>query len=35
MEEAVCLKKIQLYLKHYDFCEYVKFGAISVKIDIL
>ena len=28
-------KKFQLYLKNYDFCEYVKFGAISLKIDIL
>ena len=28
-------KKIQLYLKNYDFCEYVTFGAISWKIDIL
>ena len=28
-------KKFQLYLKSYDFYEYVKFGAISLKIDIL
>ena len=28
-------KKFQLYLKNYDFCEYVKFGAISLRIDIL
>ena len=28
-------KKFQLYFKNYDFCEYVKFGAISLKIDIL
>ena len=29
-------KKIQLYFENYDFfCEYVKFGAISLKIDIL
>ena len=26
-------KKFQKYLKNYDFCEYVKFGAISWKID--
>ena len=25
----------QLYFKNYDFCEYVKFGAISWKFDIL
>ena len=30
-----CSKKFQLYFKNYDFCEYVKFGAISLKIDIL
>ena len=30
-EEAVGLKKFQLYLKNYDFCEYVKFGATSWK----
>ena len=24
-----------LKLKNYDFCEYVKFGSISLKIDIL
>ena len=28
-------KKNQLYLKNYDFSEYVKFGAIWLKIDIL
>ena len=28
-------KKVQLYLKNYDFCEYVEFGAISWKFDIL
>ena len=28
-------KKFQLFLKDYNFCEYVKFGAISCKIDIL
>ena len=28
-------KKFQLYLKNYDFCEYVKSGAISLQIDIL
>ena len=27
-------KKFQLYCKNYDFCEYVKFGVISLKIDI-
>ena len=32
-EEAVGLKISNL--KNYDFCEYVKFGAISLKIDIL
>ena len=31
--EVVGLKKI--YLKNYDFSEYVEFGAISRKIDIL
>ena len=25
----------KLGLKNYDFCEYVKFGAISLKFDIL
>ena len=34
-EEAVGLKKFQLCLKNYDFCEYVKFRAISWKFDIL
>ena len=33
--ETVGLKSSNLYLKIYDFCEYVKFGAISFKIDIL
>ena len=28
-------KKFQLYLENYDFCKYVKFGAISLNIDIL
>ena len=28
-------KQFQLYFKNYDFCEYVKFGAISLKVDIL
>ena len=28
-------KKIQLHFKHYDFCDYVKFWAISGTIDIL
>ena len=28
-------KKFQLYFKNYIFCEYVNFGAISLKIDIL
>ena len=28
-------KKFQLYLKNYDFCENVKFGAISLEIDVL
>ena len=34
-DEAVGLKKMQLYLKNYDFCEHVEFGAISWKFDIL
>ena len=34
-EEEVGPKKLQLYLQNYDFCEYVKFGAISWKTDIL
>ena len=34
-EEAVGLKSSNYTLKIYDFCEYVKFGAISLKIDIL
>ena len=32
--EAVGLKKFQLYLKNYNFCENVKFGAIFWKVDI-
>ena len=28
-------KKFQLYFQNYEFCENVKFGAISLKIDIL
>ena len=28
-------KKFQLCFKNYDFCEYVRFGAISWKFDIL
>ena len=28
-------KKFHLYFKNYDFREYVKFGAISLKFDIL
>ena len=34
-DEAVGLKKMQIYLKNYDFCETVKFGAMSWKFDIL
>ena len=34
-DEGVGLNKMQTYLKNYDFCEYVEFGAISWKIDIL
>ena len=26
--------KLQIYLKNYDLCEYVEFGAISWKYDI-
>ena len=26
---------LQIYLKTYDLCEYMEFGAISWKIDIL
>ena len=33
-EEAGWSKKFQIYLKNYDFCEYVKFGAILWKFDI-
>ena len=32
--EAVGLQKIPIILKNYDICEYVKFGANSLKIDI-
>ena len=28
-------KKLQIYLKNYDLCEYVEFGAILWKFDIL
>ena len=28
MVESVGLKKIQLYLENYDFCEYMQFGEI-------
>ena len=34
-EEAVGLKGSNYTWKNYDFCEYVKFGAISLKIYIL
>ena len=34
-EEAVGLYKFQLYFKNCDFYKYVKFGAISLKINIL
>ena len=35
-EEAVGLKSSNLiYLKNYNFCEYVKFGVTSWKFDIL
>ena len=33
--EAVGLKSSNYTFKNDDFCEYVKFGAISWKIDIL
>ena len=33
--EAVGLKTSKLYFKNYDFSEYVEFGAISLKFDIL
>ena len=33
--KTLLVLKIQIILKNYDFCEYVKFGAISFKIDIL
>ena len=29
------LKSCKIYLKNYDFCENVKFGAVSWKFDIL
>ena len=35
MVEAVGLKKLQLYFKKYNYREYVKFGIISWKTDIL
>ena len=34
-DEGVGLKKLQIYLKNYDLCENVEFGAISGKFDIL
>ena len=34
-EEAVGLKSSKYTFKNFDVCEYVKFGAISLKIDIL
>ena len=34
-DEAVGLKSCKKYLKNYDICENVKFGAISWKFDIL
>ena len=34
-DEAVRLKKLQIYLKNYDLREYVDFGAISWNFDIL
>ena len=33
--EAVGLSIANYALKYYDFCEYVKFSAISWKFDIL
>ena len=33
--EAVGLKKVQLYFSNNNFDEYVKFGAISLKMDTL
>ena len=30
-----CSAAYEIYLKNYDFCENVKFGTISWKIDIL
>ena len=33
--EAVGLKKSNFTLKNYNFCEYVKFGVILWKIDML
>ena len=29
------MKSSNYTFKNYDFCEYVKFGAISLKFDIL
>ena len=34
-DDAVCLKSYKYTFKNYDFCEYVEFGAISWKFDIL
>ena len=34
-DEAVGLKSYKYTWKNYDFCEIVKFGAISWKFDIL
>ena len=34
-DEEVGLKKSQIYLKNYDLCEYVEFGAIMWKFDVL
>ena len=34
-DEAVGLKSRKKNLKNYDFCENVKFGAMSWKFDIL
>ena len=34
-DEAVGSKKLQTYFKNYDFCEYLKFRAISLKFNIL
>ena len=29
------LKKLQIYFKNYDLCEYVEFGAMSWKLKIV